>query len=60
MVWPDGGIGRPHKHPFWTECEHCQAASGWSQFLFQAMVMLIIPLSLLGLLFFLAKGVAGQ
>jgi hypothetical protein len=60
MVWPDGGIGRPHKHPFWSKCQHCAAAPGWQQELSLFIAIMIIPLSLLGLLFFLAKGVAGQ
>jgi hypothetical protein len=31
MVWPDGGIGRKHKHPFWSKCQHCNAGPGWEQ-----------------------------
>ena len=30
-VWPDGGIGRMHTHPFWGKCTCCGAASGFLQ-----------------------------
>ena len=33
MIWPDGGIGKQHDHPFWGTCSECSAASGGEQLL---------------------------
>jgi hypothetical protein len=60
MVWPDGGIGRPHTHPYWSKCPYCAAGPGWAQDLVHFLVLLIIPMSVLLLVYFVLKGMAGQ
>lgn len=51
MVWPDGGIGKVHKHPFWRKCSHCAASPGWQQELaFMILNPFTISLVLLALI----------
>lgn len=38
--WPDGGIGRMHKHPFWKKCTHCGASSGFIQMVCDLVVVM--------------------
>jgi hypothetical protein len=53
MVWPDGGTGLPHYHPYWRTCEECPAYPGWKQdlalFLFNPITISLILLLLIGL-----------
>lgn len=51
--WPDGGIGRIHKHPFWSKCAHCGAASG----LLQMVVDLAVVMFFVGCFWYLAAKV---
>ena len=43
MVCPDGGIGRPHNHPFWGKCPTCAAASQGEQLL---VLLLLNPVTI--------------
>ena len=43
MVWPDGGIGMPHEHPYWSKCTICPAWPGWKQSL---GILLLNPIAI--------------
>lgn len=41
-IWPDGGIGNMHKHPWWGHCKHCPAASGCAQRVSEIVVIIVL------------------
>lgn len=51
MVWPDGGIGRPHEHPFWGKCSTCPAVPQWAQLLTE-LIFNPVMLAMLSILLF--------